>query len=61
MPVRRVSKEGRGRDVKSGGGGSSSMLSAPARWIATDKMPQYRRARLERRDARSAGAAAAAR
>ena len=29
----------------------------PARWMATERIPQYRRASVERREARKAGAA----
>ena len=57
MPRRRVSREGRGREANSTGAGSSERQSAPARWIATERMPQYWRARQERNEARSAGAA----
>ena len=32
-------------------------LSTPARWMATERIPQYRRASVDRREARKARAA----
>ena len=60
-PAKRVSGEGRGREENSRGRGSSDRQSTQARWMAMDRMPQYRRAKHERKEAREAGAAVAAR
>ena len=51
---------GEGRRTRMGGG-SSKRQAAHARWVAMDRMPQYRRAKLERKEAHDAGAADAAR